>query len=319
MHKFTSIILLVITTLFTGCEQQIEQTLKVGISPWPGYEPLALASEKNFYQNTQVRIIRFGTPTESYRALRDGIIDVAAFTADEVIHYAESRHKPRIFLVLDISNGADAIVANKDIKTLDDLKGKRLGVEGSALGDYVMHRAMDFTKNLKTTDMTLKNVEISQQEQAFINGEIDAAITYEPSKSLLINAGAHVVFDSSQIPYEIVDVLVTNDKTIQTKAQRLKNLAEGWYKAQDFINGHYKESMNLMSKNESTTIEEFQKGYEDLILPNKADNLDMLGKDGSLVKPLQRLSKLMYSKGSLSKEIDVKPLLDRRIIESLKD
>ncbi len=319
MPLLKTFLILFAAIFFAGCEQPSNQLLKVGISPWPGYEPLALAAEKGFYQGPQVRIIRFATPTESFRALRDGIIDVAAFTADEVFHYAEVRDKPRIFLVLDISNGADAIVAKKEIKTLDDLKGKRLGVEGSALGDYVIQRALDYTQgHLKTSDIQLKSVEINVQEQAFLNDEIDAAVTYEPSKSLLIKAGAHVLFDSSRIPYEIVDVLVTNDKTIQQRQKDLENLSKGWFQALEHITANYDDMMIKMSKNESTNVQEFQKGYEDLIIPSKDENAKMLVKDGSLLKPMKRLAELMYTKGSLQKKIDVEPLLDSRIIEAIK-
>jgi len=309
-----------IALLFSACEQQSRQILKVGISPWPGYEPLALASEKGFFHDTPVRIIRFATPTESYRALRDGIIDVAAFTADEVFHYAEVRDKPRIFLILDISNGADAIVAKKEIKSIDDLKGKRLGVEGSALGDYVVQRALDFSQHgLQISDIELKSVEINMQEKAFIDNKIDAVVTYEPSKSLLLKAGAHVLFDSSQIPYEIVDVLVTNDKTINERQKDLENLSIGWFKAMHYINTNYEETMLKMSQHEDTTVEEFQKGYEDLIIPTKAENLKMLGENASLLAPMQKLSKLMQNKGSLEKLIDVQPLLDSRIINAIKE
>lgn len=320
MSLIRVVLIMVMALFFSACEQQSKETLKVGISPWPGYEPLALASEKNFYEGTPVRIIRFATPTESYRALRDGIIDVAAFTADEVFHYAEVRDKPRIFLILDISNGADAIVAKKEIKTIDDLKGKRLGVEGSALGDYVVQRALDFSKNsLQASEIELKPVEINIQEKAFLNDEIDAAVTYEPSKSLLIKAGAHVLFDSSQIPYEIVDVLVTNDKTIQERSKDLENLAQGWFKSLHYINSNYKQMMLKMSKHEETTVAEFKKGYEDLIIPTKDENLKMLGKEGSLLKPMKRLTELMLAKGSLKKHIDVEPLLDSRIIDAIKE
>lgn len=320
MNIFKTIFLLISVILFSACEQEQTQTLKVGISPWPGYEPLALASKMGFYKSSNIRVIRFATPTESYRALRDGIIDVAAFTADEVFHYAEVRDKPRIFLILDISNGADSIVAKKEIKTLADLKGKRLGVEGSALGDYVINRALDFSKNkLKASDMILKPVEINEQEKAFLAGEIDAAVTYEPSKSLLLKAGAHVLFDSSQIPYEIVDVLVTNDVTIKTRAKELKQLSSGWFKTLTYINENYDEAMEEMSQNEATSIQEFQKGYEDLIIPNHDENLKMLGKDGTLIKPMKRLSELMYKKGSLGKRIEVSPVLDSRIIEMIKE
>lgn len=311
--------LLSIVILFTACDNKSDTILKVGISPWPGYEPLALAAEKQFYSNSQIRIIRFATPTESYRALRDGIIDVAAFTADEVFHYAEVRDRPRIFLVLDISNGADAIVAHKSIKTLDDLKGKRLGVEGSALGDYVINRSLDFTKGLKLSDITLKHVEINEQEKAFINNVIDAAVTYEPSKSLLINAGAHVLFDSSKIPYEIVDVLVTNEVTIIERADELKALAKGWFMTLDYIKSNYEKAMDEMALNEATTTQEFQKGYEDLIIPSQDENIKMLSEKGSLLDPMKKLSLLMLNKGSLQKHIDVEPLLNSSIVEKTRE
>jgi len=320
MYKSAIVILFFLSIFFTACEQKSRQVLKVGISPWPGYEPLALASSKGLYENSNIRIIRFATPTESYRALRDGIIDVAAFTADEVFHYAEVRDKPRIFLILDISNGADAIVAKKEIKTLDDLKGKRLGVEGSALGDYVMHRALDFSQHgLQINEMELKPVEINIQEKAFLADEIDAAVTYEPSKSLLIKAGAHVLFDSSQIPNEIVDVLVTNEKTLEARTSDLQNLVRGWFRSLDYIQKNYAQAMQQMSKHEATTVQEFQQGYEDLIIPSKSENLKMLHKNGSLIAPMQRLSELMKAKGSLEKNINVEPLLDNRIIKGIQD
>ncbi len=309
-----------ITFFLTACEEKPPQILKVGISPWPGYEPLALAAQKGFYPDNSVRIIRFATPTESYRALRDGVIDVAAFTADEVFHYAEVRDKPRIFLILDISNGADAIVARNSINTLDELKGKRLGVEGSALGDYVINRALDFsTKQLNLNDIQLKTVEINEQEKAYLAGKIDAAVTYEPSKSLLLKHGAHVLFDSSQIPYEIVDVLVTNEETILTRQKELEGLAKGWFASLSYIKQNYQKAMHTMSQSEVTTMQEFQKGYEDLLIPDKNENLKMLGREGSLLKPMKRLSMLMYEKGSLEKAIDVRPLLDSRIIRAIEE
>lgn len=320
MNLFKLLLFITISIFFTACEDRPSQVLKVGISPWPGYEPLALAATKGFYGQTPVRIIRFATPTESYRALRDGIIDVAAFTADEVFHYAEVRDKPRIFLILDISNGADAIVARQEIKTLDDLKGKRLGVEGSALGDYVLNRALDFSKEkLDVSDMIPKPVEINEQERAFLANEIDAAVTYEPSKSLLLKAGGHVLFDSSQIPYEIVDVLVTNEQTVLTRQKELEGLANGWFKSLSYIKANYNQAMQTMSQSEVTTREEFQKGYEDLLIPTKEENLKMLGKDATLLTPMKRLSRLMHEKGSLEKVIDVKPLLESRIIHAIEE
>ncbi len=314
----TRALLLCILFLFTACEDKEHMRLKVGISPWPGYEPLALASELGLFNEAQIRIVRFSTPTDSYRALRDGIIDVAAFTADELFHFAQVREKPRIFLILDISQGADAIVAKKEIKTLDGLKGKRIGVEGSALSEYLLHRALDFTHGLKISDLHVHHYQINEHLDAFVGNKIDALVTYEPSKSLLLNAGAHVLFDSSQLPHEIVDVLATNDETIQNKAEALTVLAQGWFKALDYVDKNYTPAMKKMARHEETTLAEFQAGYEDLLIPSKEQNLQMLGENGSLIKPMQKLSALMYAKGSLQKEIDIIPLLDSRIVKRIR-
>jgi len=319
MNYIKAVLLIGLSFLLAACESTETKILKVGISPWPGYEPLALAAQMGFYDDTKVRIIRFATPTESYRALRDGIIDVAAFTADEVFHYAGVREKPRIFLVLDISNGADAIVARPDIKSLSDLKGKRIGLEGSALGDYMINRALDFTQGVKISDMKLIPIKINLQTQAYLINEVDAVVTYEPSKSMLINAGAHIIFDSSQIPAEVVDVLVTNEITVQTRPQELTALATGWFKVVAHINDNYEQCMQNMSLNEATNTQEFQRGYEDLIIPSKEQNLKMLGHNGSLLEPMQKLSKLMFSKGSLTNEIDVRPLLTNTILERMEE
>jgi len=310
---------LIITLFFTACEDKKEhKLLKVGITPWPGYEPLVIASEKGYFNDANIRLVRFTTPTDSYRAFRDGIIDVTAFTADEVFHYADVENKPHIFLVLDISNGADAIVARKEIKTLDGLKGKKIGIEGSSLGDYLIHRALDFTEKLAIKDMKFVHVPIGKQEDAYRRGEIDAAVTYEPSKSRLVKAGAHVLFDSKKLPHEIVDVLVANNKTMTTRSDDLRILAEGWFSALEYIKTNKKEAMQRMAKYEFISVEDFTKGFNDLIIPFKEDNLKMLRENGSLLKPMQRLAELMFQKGTLKKKIDVKPLLDNQIIESLK-
>ena len=120
----------IILTLFlaffiSGCSTQKKSKITIAISPWPGYEPLVLGLEKGFYDDLNLHIIRFATPTESFRALRDGVVDIAAFTADEVLHYANMKNKPVMFLILDISNGGDAIIARENIKSLNDLKGKK--------------------------------------------------------------------------------------------------------------------------------------------------------------------------------------------------
>lgn len=315
---FISTIVLSVITLFiiTGCEKDEKEVLNVGISPWPGYEPLVLGVEKGFYENVDVRIVRHATPSESFRALRDGIVDVAAFTADEVLHYAEVRDKPKMFLVLDISNGADAIVARPDIKSIEGLKGKRVYVESSALGNYLIKRSMDFAQNINIKDVDVSTVELGKHVKDYKDGKVDALVTYEPFLTQLINEGAHILFDSTQIPQEIVDVVVTNNDTLEKKSELLKELINGWYRTLEYINNNRKTAMAEMAVYEYISADDFESSYEKLIIPSRSETIEMLETDdGSFKNAMHRLSEQMFEKGSLKMEVDIAPLLEPRLVK----
>jgi len=319
-HIKRILVSIVFLFIFVGCEHRnIDDEIKIGISPWPGYEALVLGVEKELFTGVNVRIIRFSTPSESFKALRDGTIDVATFTADEVFHYAEVRDKPKIFLIMDVSNGGDAIVARPEIKSLDDLKGKRVASEASALGEYVINRAMDFTNKVSINDITLSPVEIGNQENAYLQNKADAFVTYEPSKTKLLNAGAHVIFDSKMIPNEIVDVMVTNNHDLHEKRKQLSMVVNGWFEILKYINENHDEAMSRMASYEGLSKEEFESAYSELLIPTLYDNKKMLGEgSGSLSKPLSRLSKLMYEKNSIKKEVNIDDILDVSLVKKVK-
>ena len=307
-----------ISFAFNACSGE-KEIIKIGISPWPGYEPLVLGVEKGFYEDMDARIVRYATPSESFRALRDGIIDVAAYTADEVLHYAEVRDKPKMFLVLDISNGGDAIVARPEIKSISELKGKRVYVQSSALGDYLIKRATDFAHDVRIEEINVSTVELGKHLKDYKSKKVDALVTYEPFLTQLLNEGAHVIFDSTQIPQEIVDVMVTNNETIRTKQEALKKLVKGWYKSLEFINSNKKMAMRMMAHYENISSEEFAKSYSKLIIPSREETIEMLQTDkGSFKTMLQRLSELMFQKGSLNKKIDTSLLIESSLVEQKK-
>lgn len=313
MYKI--ILTLIISTLFIACSSQKKETLKIALSPWPAYDAIIFGVEKGFFEDLDVRIVRFSTPTESFRALRDGIVDVSGFTADEVLRYAQLKRKPKMFLVLDVSNGVDAIVVKKEIKSLSDLRDKKVCIEPSALGSYMIHRAMDFTKYLKVDDFQVSTYDIGEHLESYIDGKCDAVVTYEPFRSMLIDAGAHMIFDSKKIPNEIIDVLVSEEKIINSKKEAFKKLADGWFRTIKYIEGHKKEAFSKIASYENVSYEAFESAYNSLIIPSREQNIKMLSSGrGSYNTPLKMLAKLMYEQGTIDKKINTSDLLDDSLI-----
>ena len=98
------------------------------------------------------------------------------------------------------------MLARPELKELKDIKGRRVGVESGALGAYVLARALQIA-GLNRTDISVVSIPVPEQEQAFQGRRVDAVVTMEPNRTRLLAQGARQLFDSSQIPGEIVDVL----------------------------------------------------------------------------------------------------------------
>ena len=87
-----------------------------------------------------------------------------------------------------------------------DLKGKSVAVESGALGAFVLSRALALN-GMQASDVNVVHLESNEQPGAFEKGQVDGAVTFDPYRAQFLRAGAATLFDSTQIPGEIVDLL----------------------------------------------------------------------------------------------------------------
>src|SRR5262245_11400069 len=195
--------------ILVACSSNREAALRVGGSLWPGYEPMYLADAIGRYDRKQVHMIDFPSAIEVARAYRNGVIDVAVLKGFEALTIAAAdpgRHK--IILVADVSQGADAILAQSAFTRFDQLRGRRIGVEVNAVGGYILQRALQL-RGMGIHDVEPVALALEQHAPAFESGAIDAVVTVEPTRSILLASGAHEVFTSKEIPDEVFDVVIT--------------------------------------------------------------------------------------------------------------
>lgn len=271
-------------------------SLKVGINEWLGYEPLHLAYSLGYYENSPVRLIEYASATQVIRAFRNNAIHVATLTLDEVLLLLEVGLDVRIILVVDVSNGGDAVVAKPEIVSLGDIKGHRVGVESTALGAFLLTRALD-SVGLEVSDVIVVRSEIDEQERVFLRGDFDAVVTYEPVRSRLLAAGAHEVFDSSKIPGEIVDVLVVSAQTLELYPEKIEALLKGWFRALDYIKLEPKVAAGKIAPRLNLSTEEVLGAYEGLVWPGLEENLKfMTGPEAPILKTLNKLANEMLKR-----------------------
>ncbi|HBB35569.1 MAG TPA: nitrate ABC transporter [Cyanobacteria bacterium UBA8803] len=324
MRRFTLPIRLLLvaiaflTCILVSCVQEPLKPLRIATNLWPGYEPLHLARDLGYYGKTPIQIVEYASNTERVRAYRNGDVEITSASLNTVLEIAETNPDTRILLVVDFSDGADAIVAKPEIGNLQDLKGRNIGLESSTLGVFLLTRGLE-KAGLSIEDVKTVPMEIPEQEEAFKQGRVDAVVTYGPARSNLLAAGAKSLFDTSQIPGEIVDTLIGREELLTRYTTQLQVLGHAWFQALDYIKKNPEDAARRIAQRQGVTTEQFKKSLNGVRFLTLQENQQLLDKsDISLLNGAKRLSEFMAKNKLLQQKQDPTPLLDHQLVSNIK-
>jgi NitT/TauT family transport system substrate-binding protein len=301
-----------------GCVREQEPALRIGTNVWIGCEPLYLARELGLMNPKTIQLVEYPSASEVLRAFRNQAIDAMVISLDELYGLASEGLTPRVVLVVDVSHGADAVVGRAGMKSMKDLKGKRVAVESGALGAFVLSRALALN-GMQASDVKVVQLESNEQPSAFEKGQVDAAVTFDPYRGELLRAGAVSLFDSTQIPGEIVDVVAVRMGVLETQPKAVRAMLTGWLGAVDYLKREPKDAARRMGIRQQTTGEQFLTALQGLHIPSREENLRMLGgPNPELAVSGRRLRDLMVEARLLRMPADIEGLLAPEPLASLQ-
>ncbi len=300
---------LVLPPLLAACDRQHEPPLRIASSPWPGYEPLYLAKEIGYLQPAQARIFELPSSDITLESFRNHSADMATLTLDETMDLMQSGVKLRILMALDVSNGADAVMAKPQVKRLADLKGKRIAILNIPLGVYMLSRTLE-AAGLSRQDVQVIPSAESKHEEMYRLGKADAFITFDPFKTALANRGAHVLFDSSRIPDEIFDLMLVREEVYQTRRAEVCNVARQWLRTLEYMRRSPDAAAASIAKRLGVTPQAYRAMVQGIKTPGAEENLALLGGEApQILNAAKRLNAVMVGEGQLKREIDIRPAL----------
>lgn len=294
-----------------------EPPLRVGLLLWPPYELAVLAREEGWYPEDSVRILEYQSPIQLSRAFRSGQVDVALTTSHISLSLAQDGIDHRIIYVVDHSRGGDALVVRPDISSLEELAGNAVGVEPSPLGMYVFGRVLS-RAGLDREAVTVVPLDIPQQRSAYVSGRVDAVVTYEPVRSQLLDAGAREMFNSREIPREIIDVVIARATVTEQQPERLMALLQGMDRALAYLRDEPIEALPLMASRTSMETKAFRLALEGAYLLDMEENRKWLmeGDPSLLVEALRDQMRHMERMGMLEGSVDIPALVDARFLSA---
>ena len=231
----------------------LRRPLRVGIVSWPGYagglvanKGLGANKDSDFWNNKDhpllVEFVLVEDETELLREFAQGGdkggLDVMWSTVDSLAQQIPTLEKmglrPRAFMQVDWSRGADAIVARADIKRIEQLTDKKIAVSQAAsqwLFEYSLERAHMEPDDRQKIRKNLYRTKGSEEAcDLFIAGKVDAAALWEPDVTNALNGRtrARILIDTSAADKLIADVMVANEDFIRRHPDAIAAFIKGW-------------------------------------------------------------------------------------------
>lgn len=262
-------------------------TVKISCMTWPGCGPGYVGAAKGFFRdiNLDIRILDDTRPRHAAYASEYWMMIT---NPDQHAREAEEGLPGKLFLVTDVSHGADGIVALNSIKTVADLKGKRIAYTVGSASDYFLSKALE-RGGVKRSEVTLRSVDDPSLAIAALNsGQVDAAVSWEPLMSDASKSGKyHILITTADIPDAIVGVFVAKDDVIQGDVA--KRFLDGWFEAVEFIKSHPDEANEIMAKGMNVTVDDYKAMLAGDIIADRQLNQDFFCTKGSSESRLAKI------------------------------
>lgn len=243
---------------------QAQDHFKFAWSHYTGWEPWGYAQEKGIVKkwadkyNITIEVELINDYIESINLYTVGTYDgVTATNMDALTIPAVGGIDTMALIIGDYSNGNDGIVA-KNAESLKDLKGREVRLVELSVSHYMLSRALD-TVGMSERDVTVVNQSDADIAAVYITDPNGAVVTWNPPLQKIRNTkGSKLLFDSSKIPGEIVDIaFVRTDSDERFK----KALTGAWYETMKIMSGKGKssqEAIKYMANLAGGTKSEFQ-------------------------------------------------------------
>ena len=284
----------VICCPLVACSPGDSSTIKISYSDWIGYDIMKLAVSKGFIPNAE--IVSFAEQSEVVRAYLRGELDVVQLTTVDVLNVCSRSPQrcPVIILVLDESTGGDQVMT-LSLKSLKEIKGAKVGLSTSSFGPFVLQRAMQ-SQALSIDDVSIVPMLIEEMPEALQSGKVQAVVLYGANAEKVLDLGGYALFDSSEIPGEILDVLAVSPSLFASRQEDVSAIVSGWYKAQFYVWDNRTDALAEMASDREISIAQFEDSLSGAYFYLNPDSQkEMLDDQGFVAENIKSIARFMES------------------------
>src|ERR1700680_4351097 len=212
--------------------------LTVGYSDWPGWVAWQVAIDKGWIKEAGLDLtFQWFDYSASMDAFSAGKLDANLMTNGDTLVTGAGGGKGIMIMLTDYSSGNDMIVAKPGIKSLKDLKGKKVGIEVGLVEHLLLLHGLQGA-GMSEKDVTLVNAKTNETPQVLASKQVDAIGAWQPISGQAMKAvpGARPIYTSTQAPGLIYDVLAVSPTSLNAHRADWMKLIGVWDKVVHYIN-----------------------------------------------------------------------------------
>src|SRR5688572_5892370 len=325
----------------TGGGTRLKRPIKVAIVLWGGYAGGIMANngmlpnpDSTFTRDfgVQVELLQiddFDKSRDAFRAGGDkGGVDIMWSTVDAyALEYGGlSKLNPKAIMQYDWSRGGDAIAVDASIKSVADLKGKRLACAEATPSHFfalyvltqggLTNRDVDWVFTASAVDAA----------NVFKAGKVDAAVSWSPDVYVAARErqGGHILASTKEASNLIADIFVARGDFLEQHPEDARRFVAGWLKGVDMVQKNPDRAAVLLQKSLTgvNTLEDAKGMLDDVKLPTYAENRAFFDPQGSLVNYhtiYQTAQGIWRTIGKISSVHPAHQTIDTRFLEAASE
>jgi NitT/TauT family transport system substrate-binding protein len=261
--------------------------ITLGVVNWIGYGPIYCAAANGFYKRhgADVKLVTFSDNSLMPGALEGGELDASTLTYDQVIAAAAKGWRLKVVMPLDYSVGGDAILSSGAVRSIKDLKGRKVAFQPLSPSDFLLGYALA-QAGLSRKDIQAVNSTPEGVVAIMATGQVDAGVTYQPSVSMILKLEGgkryHVLLSSREARGMITDVLAFRENTIAKDPKLVDGLIRGTMDGLAFMRQQPDKAIAIISKALEISADEVRAQLPNVENPPLAQLSDVFRKTTSL-------------------------------------
>ncbi len=256
--------LVVLTSVFTSHyfsskSEPVKLTVKIGIPQQLPSSLMMVAQQRGYFaaEGLDVELRRYPSGARAIaEGLLSGAVDYA--TAADVVFAFHSYRQTELTAIAAISLNTNSfvIIARRDrgIANLQDLKGKKIGVQANSALHYFF-RAVQDAQGIERESSQLFYAPVELLGEGLQSGKYDAIVTRPPfSSEISENLGNNSIILSAPGVYLQHELLMTHKSYLHKNPEIADRMLRALFKAEQFISTHPQDAKKIVSRFMGTEV-----------------------------------------------------------------